>query len=267
MSEHAVAIIQARMGSTRLPGKVLLPLPVVGGKPVLFHVLDRIAKVEGLDRIVVATTNRPEDEVFGNDIGALVWYPELPCPPFSRCSVGCYRHDGDESDLLSRYIFCAQNYGADIVLVVDSDCPLIDPETPTRMLLKMRESESTDYVGIRPRSIEGGVACVRLRALKLLRDKRTHGVFEGKERVYMEHATLAFEERPEEFTCEYIEPDPAYADLSKAHPFWLNTPADYAFLNRAFTFTGGGSSPTLKDVLDWLEREPWWKELNSEEKR
>lgn len=106
--EKTVAIIQARMGSTRLPGKVMKDLC---GKPVLEHVIRRVSRMKEIDEIVIATTCMPQDIVI----------EELS----EKLSVKCFR--GSENDVLSRYYFAAMDNIADHIVRITSDCPLFDP--------------------------------------------------------------------------------------------------------------------------------------------
>ncbi len=103
------AIIQARMGSTRLPGKVMME---AAGKPLLSHLLARVGCCQRVDRIIVATTTNERDDVI-----------EDLC---SSLNVTVYR--GSENDVLDRYYKIAQAHGISCVVRVTSDCPLIDPE-------------------------------------------------------------------------------------------------------------------------------------------
>ena len=103
-----VAVIQARTGSTRLPGKVLLPL---AGRPLLERMLDRVMAATQLDEVVVATTRLPSDE-----------------PIRALCAeIGARCTSGDPDDLLDRHLQAARETGADAVVKIPSDCPLIDP--------------------------------------------------------------------------------------------------------------------------------------------
>jgi len=101
-----VAIIQARMGSTRLPGKVLMD---ICGKPMLQHVIERVQSPV-LDNMVVATTTLDEDDAIVELCNT------LKCP--------CFR--GSADDVLARYAACAKEFEADVVVRVTADCPLID---------------------------------------------------------------------------------------------------------------------------------------------
>jgi spore coat polysaccharide biosynthesis protein SpsF len=105
---NTVAIVQARMGSTRLPGKILKPL---AGKPALWHLLDRLRRCRHVATIVIATTVHPRDDVV-----------ESLCRDMN---VACFR--GSEEDVLDRYYRAAVQFGADPVLRITADCPVIDP--------------------------------------------------------------------------------------------------------------------------------------------
>jgi len=104
-----VGIIQARMGSTRLPGKVLKSLC---GETVLARVVNRTRRARLLDQVVVATTDRAADDPIVAEC--------------DRLSAPCFR--GDEADVLDRYYRAAPQFCADAIARITSDCPLIDPE-------------------------------------------------------------------------------------------------------------------------------------------
>lgn len=110
-----VAIIQARMGSTRLTGKVLKDLY---GRPVLDHVLERVRQSKGVDQVIIATTVHTNDQ---------------PIVEFCKSNDVSYFR-GSEEDVLSRYYFAAKESGADIVIRITSDCPLIDPNILDELL-------------------------------------------------------------------------------------------------------------------------------------
>lgn len=101
------AIIQARMGSTRLPGKVLKN---IGEKPLLLHMIERVRKSKKLDKVIIATSVLEKDNVI-----------EDFC---KKNNIDYFR--GSESDVLQRYYECAKSYSLDIVVRLTADCPLID---------------------------------------------------------------------------------------------------------------------------------------------
>ena len=105
-----VAIVQARLSSTRLPGKVLASL---SGLEILGHVVERLSSCGNIDATIVATTTNPADD-------RLVEYLEKKFP-----NIGCFR--GSESDVLDRYLMTARKFEADTIVRVTSDSPLIDP--------------------------------------------------------------------------------------------------------------------------------------------
>lgn len=107
---RVVIIVQARMGSTRLPGKVLKPL---AGAPMLQRQLERLQRCRHVDKIVVATTESPKDD-------AIVQLAE------QMDGIGIFR--GPEDDVLARFLGAARAHDADVVVRVTADCPLIDPE-------------------------------------------------------------------------------------------------------------------------------------------
>jgi spore coat polysaccharide biosynthesis protein SpsF len=121
-----VAIVQARMGSSRLPGKTLAD---VCGKPLLWHVLFRLGQSKNVDQVVVATTNKKEDD------------------PVAELAVktGYQVFRGSAEDVLARYYNAAVKYGADVVVRITADCPLIDPDVVDHAISIFMEGEA-DYV-------------------------------------------------------------------------------------------------------------------------
>lgn len=101
-------IMQARLGSTRLPGKILKKLC---GKTVLEHDIERIKQAKLVDEIIIATTEKEEDEIIAQIA--------------EKSEVKCYR--GSELDVLKRYYDAAKYFGIDNVVRITSDCPLVDP--------------------------------------------------------------------------------------------------------------------------------------------
>jgi spore coat polysaccharide biosynthesis protein SpsF len=120
-----IAIIQARMGSIRLPGKVLME---VNGRPLLAYQLDRISKSKKLDRVVVVTSILEKDDAI-----------ESFCKDYG---IDCYR--GSENDVMSRYYECSKKYNPDTVVRMTADCPLIDPEIIDAVVQKF-EDDDVDY--------------------------------------------------------------------------------------------------------------------------
>lgn len=124
--KNVIVIIQARMGSKRLPGKVMKELH---GKTVLEHIIERVKQAKKIDDIIIATTEDAIDDIIADE--AL------------KCGVGVFR--GSENDVLSRYYHAARKNCADIIVRITSDCPLIDPYIIDEMV-EVFKSRSYDIV-------------------------------------------------------------------------------------------------------------------------
>ena len=125
MRPHTVAIIQARMASSRLANKVLLD---IGGQPMLVWVVERVRRAKSIDQVVVATTIDPSDDT----IQALCQTRGYPC----------YR--GSAFDVLDRYYQAAQMYRADIIVRITADCPLMDPDLVDHLVNAFTGSTTID---------------------------------------------------------------------------------------------------------------------------
>lgn len=121
-----VAIIQARMGSTRLPGKVMEDL---AGQTMLARVVNRTKRARTLQKVAIATSRLHRDDAIADLCRWHGW--------------DCYR--GSENDLLDRYYQTAQIFHADTVVRITSDCPLIDPAVVDQVVNTFREDPKTDY--------------------------------------------------------------------------------------------------------------------------
>jgi glutamate-1-semialdehyde aminotransferase/spore coat polysaccharide biosynthesis protein SpsF (cytidylyltransferase family) len=121
-----VAIVQARMGSTRLPGKSLAD---VCGHPMLWHVVSRVRGAKLVGKVVVATSSAMADDA----IAAVCDHERIPC----------FR--GDEHDVLDRFYQAAKFYGADVLVRITADCPLIDPAVIDKVVARFQEG-NCDYV-------------------------------------------------------------------------------------------------------------------------
>jgi spore coat polysaccharide biosynthesis protein SpsF (cytidylyltransferase family) len=121
-----LAVVQARMGSSRLPGKVLKE---VMGKPLLGYLLERLSASRRIDRALVATTTNPADDRL--------------CDWLARERIDFFR--GDENDVLDRYYRAARPHAPSVVVRLTGDCPLIDPEIVDRVV-DLRESGGYDHV-------------------------------------------------------------------------------------------------------------------------
>lgn len=235
------AIIQARMGSTRLPGKVLRPLC---GKTILAHVIDRVRASQALDQIIVATTDRPADDA----IAALT--PTL--------GVTLFR--GSEDDVLSRYYFAALAAKADTVVRITADCPLFDGVLLHAMIEKYaarhRRGDRLNYLSntltrTYPRGLDAEI--VDFGALERTQTEATQP-FER------EHVTPYIYGHPESFALENFAGTP---DLSH-HRWTLDTDEDWRLIEAIYTALYRADRLfDTQEILDLLERQPALIALNA----
>jgi spore coat polysaccharide biosynthesis protein SpsF len=228
-----VAIIQARMGSTRLPGKVLADIQ---GHPMLWHVVQRTRRASALDQIVVATTTQQADD---------------PVADFCReHGWNCFR--GSEKDVLDRYYRAAGEYHAHAIVRVTSDCPLIDPEIIDKTVRSFLE-ESPDYVSNSavssfPRGLD--VEVVSLDALGA-------AWREAAADYQRAHVTPYLYENPGRFKILSVAADEDYS----AHRWTVDTPEDLEFVRAVYSRVERRDF-SFADVLRLLEREPAIADIN-----
>lgn len=229
-----VAIIQARMGSTRLPGKVLRRL---AGKSVLAHVIGRVAAAHGIERTVVATTTADADDAVAREARA----------------HGASVYRGSETDVLDRYYRAAVEQSASTIVRITSDCPLLDPDIVGAMLRDFDRAAASanpvDYMsnGLRrtfPRGLDAEIFTMDALA-------RAHRAASAP--YEREHVTPYIYEHPDEFRIRSYE---SSVDLSR-HRWTLDTEEDFAMLSRVFkALSSPQRAPTTQAVLRYLDDNP-----------
>ena len=233
--KKVVAIIQARMGSTRLPGKVLLDL---AGAPVLARVVNRCRRAATLDDVVVATTTLAADD-----------------PIVELCRANNWKSfRGQEDDVLDRYYHAAMQSQAEVVVRITSDCPLIEPEIIDLTVKTFLEHGALDYAGnsLPPRTFPRGLDVEVFSFEALARAWR-----EDTNPAWREHVTPYIYRHPEKFRLHAVIND---ADLSSRR-WTVDTAADLAFVRKIYEqFSHDGFS--WREVLKLLEQHPEWLEIN-----
>ncbi len=203
---RVVIIVQARMASTRLPGKVLRHL---AGETVLAHVLRRCGAIQGGDVVCCAVPEGADCEAVAEEA--------------KRCGAIVFR--GSESDVLDRYHRAAVACGADVVMRVTSDCPLIDPEVCSRVL-ELRANEEADYAcNNMPPSWPHGLDCEVFTAAALARAHR-----EASSPAEREHVTPWLRRHPDIRRANLTCPEPEQA----GQRWTLDYAADYRFMAALF---------------------------------
>ena len=234
-----VVIIQARMGSSRLPGKVLMPL---GETVVLDYVVTRCNLIAGADEVVVATSMLPQDDVIED------WCRSRATP--------CFR--GSEDDVLSRYVECAWTYGADRVMRVTADCPFFDYELAGARIQAMDERPA-DLVAVRGELPRGLAA--ELFAMPAL--KRIHR--NGREPRHREHVTYYAYEFPDQFRRTVID-----APEELRHPklrITLDTKDDYRLCRAVADHFRGDRRVPSREIVRFLLDHPEIAALNAHVKQ
>jgi spore coat polysaccharide biosynthesis protein SpsF len=231
---NLVAIIQARMGSTRLPGKVMKRLL---GKTVLQHVVQRVRACRRITSLVIATTTAGEDDVI--------------CDEAKRLDVLCVR--GSRDDVLSRFCLAARAAKADAIVRVTSDCPLLDSAVLCHLVEEFLNHQVDYCSNTMARSYPRGLdAEVFTREALERADREANLAYER------EHVTPYFYEHPESFRLRSVA---AGRDLS-AHRWTLDTPDDWRLIERVYEAIGTCDFG-MQEVLDLLQREPQLANINA----
>jgi spore coat polysaccharide biosynthesis protein SpsF len=239
MNPRRVAIVQGRMGSRRLPGKVLAEIQ---GSPLLARMLDRLARAEQLDEVAVATTHLPEDDPVAELCGAR--------------GTRCVR--GHPTDVLDRYHQAADETDAEVIVRLTGDCPLIDPELVDLCLRTYLEADPpVDLVVNRlpwDRSYPIGLDTEVFGRAALEIAWR-----EAKAPHQREHVVPFLYENPARFTMIVLEADGDYG----AYRWTVDVPQDLEVVRRIYAAFGGRDDFGWRDVLGLMERDPALAAINA----
>ena len=230
---NVVAIIQARMSSKRLPGKVLLEL---AGKPVLSHVVNRISSCRTIDKVVVATSQEASDDLINQ------W-----C---IKNRVLCYR--GSLDDVLDRYYKAATHYDADVIVRVTADCPAIDPTIVDEVVDGFHDG-NYEFFGLSG-EFPDGLDC-SVFSFSAIQRAWQDAVLPSER----EHVGPYIEKNPQLFKSGNLK---KFSGLS--HMRWtLDEPRDLVFLQKVFGYLDQDARLFLaQDVLDLLQQKPHLIDIN-----
>lgn len=233
-----VVIIQARMGSTRLPGKVMLDLC---GKTVLEHVITRVKQAKKIDEIIIATTTKKADNIIVKES--------------ERLGVKYFR--GSEEDVLERYYYAAKENNADIVVRVTSDCPLVDPIIIDRVV-KFYKKHNYEIVAVKV-SGKNNKIFPRGMDAEVFSFKQLETAFiNAKEDYQREHVTPYIYEN-----ANKIYPYQSDVDYSK-YRLTLDTKEDFELICKIYEdLYKGTHNFHLKDIIELFERKPELFKINA----
>lgn len=257
-----IAILQARMGSSRLPGKVLLDL---AGKSMIQHVIERTQRARTVDAVLVATTTDPSDEAVAAFCAAQ--------------GIACYR--GSLHDVLDRYYQAARPLQPDVIVRITADCPLIDPALIDQTVQLMTDNGSliTDFACNRlpppfTRSFPIGLdveVCAFAALERAWREStetfhREHvmpflyeNVTLSSPRLITDNCLLSTGVSPRGFRIAQLHHQPDYGSLR----WTVDTPEDLAFMREIFARLNGNPDFTWYDVLEIVQKEPELSHINA----
>lgn len=234
-AQRVVAIVQARMGSTRLPGKVMRPLL---GQPMLAQILHRLGQATRVDALLVATSTHAADDAIA-DLAAAV-------------GVDCFR--GSEQDVLSRFVGAARRADADLVVRITADCPFVDPQVVDHLLVEHLLAGADYTSNTLERTYPHG-ADVEVFSRTVLETAAAEAAGDWER----EHVTPFIWSRPERYRLHQVRAGPELQ-----HPEYrltVDTEEDY-MLARAVYETLGHPDFGLAEVIALLERQPWLPYIN-----
>lgn len=232
---NLAVIIQARMGSTRLPGKIFKD---ICGQPMLAHVISRVRRASLPNNVIVATSTEAADDVVAEFCAAN--------------SVNVFR--GSELDVLDRYYQAARAHAADAVVRITSDCPLIDPEVmdqTIRAFVEMKPDYANNFMArTYPRGLDTEV--ISISAL----ERAWRNASEPYQRM---HVTPYIYQNPAEFNCINIAGDHNYS----GYRWTVDTVEDLDMVRAVYDRLGPSGDFGWRDVLALMQREPALAEMNS----
>jgi len=241
MAEKVVIVVQARMSSSRLPGKVMLPIL---GESLLYRMVERLRVIKHEAEIVIATSQEGSDDIIADES--------------ARMGVACYR--GSLNNLLDRHYRAGKQYGATTVLKIPSDCPLIDPRIIDEVLdFYFANPSGYDYVSnLHPATFPDGND-VEIMTIECL--ERTWR--EAEKQLELEHTTPYIWENQEKFKIGNVLL-PSGEDYSMSHRFTIDYEADYQFIKRVFEELYPKKADfSCDDILNLVEEKPEIYSINA----
>lgn len=229
------AVIQARSSSARLPGKVLRQL---GDRSVLGWVIRAAALADGIDRVVVATSDQPDDDPVAHEAS----------------THGADVVRGPLADVLARFLLATERFPAEAVVRLTADCPLLDPALLAQLAALWRRQPTLDYVSTTlVRTLPRGFDAELVRTDALAEQARQpHG-------PHREHVTWGVKRDPDRYACEGIVVAPSADDLRVT----LDTDADWELLAGIVAALGNGPYG-WRDVVTLLRARPDLAALNAD---
>ena len=230
------AIIQARCGSSRFPSKVFAE---IDGKPLIWHVVNRLKLAKTIDQIIVATTVNPLDDALEQ------WCKEN--------QVSCFR--GNEADVLNRYYEAACAFPSDVVVRITADDPFKEPEVIDAVVRKVTDEHYDAATNNNPPSFPEGLDCEAF-TFEALRQAETT----SNDAFEREHVTQYFYHHPEMFKIANVS-----SDKQLSHLRWtIDTKADLEMVNAIYSHRAKSNELIrMPEILAILEQHPEICQINA----
>lgn len=242
IKQNTAIIIQARMGSTRLPGKIMKEL---AGKPMLWHVVERSRRAKNADNVIVATTVNPEDDIV-----------EKLCK-----ENGFLYFRGSADNVLERYYLTAGKFSAQIVVRITSDCPLNDPAL-IDSTIEAYKNGSYDYLSL---AVSGPEAFPRGFDVEVFSFKALEKAYrKAREPHEKEHVTpYIWENKNKEFKVgqQFIKAPPEYA---REYRLTVDYPEDFLLIEKIYAaLYKPGKIFHMPEIIHFLDNNPQIASLNA----
>lgn len=242
MKEKILIVVQARMASSRLPGKVMLPIL---GKSLLARMIERLKMISYEAEVIIATSETPDDDIVINEA--------------INIDVPYYR--GSLNNLLDRHYQAAKLHNADVVLKIPSDCPLIDPRIVDHVLDYFFANQNNfDFVSnLHPATYPDGND-VEIMTMECV----TKAWEQASRELELEHTTPYIWENPQLFRIGNVT-WPAGLDYSMSHRFTIDYAEDYYFIERVFReLYAENNQFSCDDILNLLNQNPEIYNINAQ---
>ena len=235
------AIVEARMSSSRLPGKVLLK---ANNKPMLEHLIDRLKSIKLIESIIIATTLNPSDDII--------------CDLAKKNKIFYFR--GSENNVLERVVKASNYYDPKIIVQITGDCPIIDPNIVDQIVMIYLENKC-DYVGnSHIRSYPDGMDVQVFSKRNLLKSYSM-----ARKKLEFEHVTLNMRMNPKIFKPLHV--------IAPKNIFWpelgltLDENEDYKLLKKIIEYFPKKYLFTCLEVVNLLKKNKKWIKINQHIKR
>jgi spore coat polysaccharide biosynthesis protein SpsF len=235
-----VAIIQARMGSSRLPGKVLKE---IAGEPMLYRVVTRVRRSQMIGQVVLATTIDASDDPVAEFCG-------------SR-GIPCYR--GHIQDVLDRYYQAAVLFNAQTVVRLTGDCPVIDPGEIDRTISAFFEAD-VDFAANRLPPPWKRTTPIGMDTEVVSMEALSRAWHEANAPYEREHVMPYLYDTPGRFNTLLVDHDPDLGHLRLT----VDTPEDLVLIREIYGYFGNRDDFSLADILNALEIHPEWLSINAD---